>query len=260
MRIIYVPSGKAAEYAKLAANYFRGCEHGCLFCYAPGILGLSRKDFCDKARLRFDASKILRMIDKDCKELRDQHDEREILLSFSHDPYMQLEAESQITRSIIKKFIAHGLRFTVLTKGGLRSTRDFDLLSAYKNGARYGVTLTTLDQTLSEQWEGESAPPLERLAALQVAHQKGIPTWASVEPVILPGDALSVIRSSCEYVDNFMVGKMNHLDPAWPGYTALKAIDWVTFREDVTELLEALKRDQIIEGYYIKKSLRSVTR
>ena len=101
MRIIYVPRGRALEYAPLAVSLYRGCSHGCVYCFAPASLRTEREKFLH-VEPRKDA---LRKLEMDCKELVMTGDTREILMSFTTDPYQQLEEEHGLTRSAIQILI-----------------------------------------------------------------------------------------------------------------------------------------------------------
>ena len=64
MSIIYKPKGKAREYSPLAANFYNGCDHGCIYCYAPGIKKITREQYLSVSPRR----DILHEIEKDCKK------------------------------------------------------------------------------------------------------------------------------------------------------------------------------------------------
>ena len=86
---------------------------------------------------------------------------------------------------------------------------------------------------------------LSRLNILRKAHEMGIYTWVSMEPVIIPDEALEVIRQAHDYVDFWKVGKLNH------NKEVERSIDWPQFRDDTTALL-----DSFGSKYYIKEDLR----
>lgn len=79
-------------------------------------------------------------------------DDREVLLSFVTDPYQPIEMELEITRQAIRILIENDLRFTILSKGGTRVERDFDLLQGYTK-ARFGTTLLFTSQEDADKWE-----------------------------------------------------------------------------------------------------------
>ncbi len=232
MPIIYEPRGKAREYAPLAANLYLGCDHGCKYCYAPSATYKTREAFAEpKNRAR-----IIEQLAKEAPSYAG----KEILFCFTCDPYSSFAAESGITRQAIQALHAGGASVTILTKGGKRSTRDFDL---FQPGDKYGATLTFDNATDSAEWEPGAAPPLERIAALREAHKRGITTWASFEPVIKPAQTLALIEQCAGFVDLYKVGKWNHDARA-------KEIDWHAFAREVRALL-----DRLGVRYMLKKDL-----
>lgn len=238
MQIIYQPKGPAGEYSPLAANLYEGCVHGCSYCYVPGMLRRKKPDFHTQAKPR---PNVLDRLENDAKKLED--DNQEILLSFTSDPYQPLEEELGITRKAIQILIKNDLRFTVLTKSGHVVLRDFDLFSEYEK-CRIGFTLVFISQTVSEKWEPHPQITIDaRIDALKTAHELGIRTWVSMEPVIEPDQALKLIRVLYPYVDHWKVGKLNY-------HSHAKSVDWLKFKHDVVELLDSLGAD-----YYIKRSL-----
>ncbi len=236
-RVIYEPSGRAGEYAGLAANCYRGCAHGCFFCFAPQALRKKREVFHGQPEPRKD---VLRHLEKDGRRFRG--DDREILVSFTTDPYQPLEMELGITRRTIEILIENGLSFTILTKGGLRATRDFDLLASYDR-CRFGSTIVFTKQSDADRWEQNAPSIADRMTAIREAHARGIWTWVSLEPVIDPDQALALIEVLHPIVDHWKVGKLNYMKPDRP-------VDWIGFRRVVTSILDSLGAD-----YYIKKSL-----
>jgi len=237
MRVIYEPRGRAAEYSPLAANLYYGCSHGCLYCYVPQTIKENREVFKAQPRPRKD---ILKYLEKDAKAFRS--DDREILISFISDPYQPLEMELGITRRAIEILIKNELRFTILTKGGMRAVRDFDLLETYEK-CRFGTTLIFTEQANSDKWEPNAPPITNRITAIKEAHERGIKTWVSLEPVIDPQQALALIRELNSYVGHWKIGKLNYKQPDKP-------VDWIKFRQDVRKQLDSLGAD-----YYLKKSL-----
>jgi DNA repair photolyase len=232
MSIIYVPTGKALEYSPLAANLYRGCDHGCTYCYAPSILKLSKDDF-SIPKLR---DKILILLEKEAP----YYSGKEILLSFTCDPYQEFDVTPQITRSAIKILLKNNIKINILTKGGLRSLRDFDLLPA---GSKYGATLTFANDIESLKYEPKAALPQARIRSLEVAHDIGLSTWASLEPIISPEQSLQLIDLTQKFVDVYKVGKWNHSKES-------NKINWRQFLIDVKN-----KLDQYGKQYYIKKDL-----
>jgi len=207
-RIVYEPRGRALEYAPLAVSLYHGCEHGCTYCYAPSALKMDRANFL-KPYVRKDA---LIRLEKDAAELASIGDTREILMSFTTDPYQPIEEKLRITRAALEILMKYKLHVNILTKNGLLSTRDFDILAGNKDLCRYGTTLTFTDPEDRIKFEPNASPTEHRIAALQMAHKRGISTWSSIEPVFYPEQSLDLIRKTVGFVDEYKIGKLNHME------------------------------------------------
>ena len=238
MKAIYEPKGKAKEYCELAVNLYKGCGHGCSYCFAPDIwrkLGLSRDDFYNHPIVRLG---ILEALEKDAPKYKG----REVQLCFTCDPYQPTDEELQITRKAIEILKANDITVRILTKGGFRSARDFDLLESNRDW--YGVTMTFDTHEKSIEWEPYAAGPGERYAFLVAAKRQGLRTWVSLEPVIEPSETLSIIKKTHSHVDVFKLGKWSHDARA-------KEIDWRSFVWQAVDLFNIYGKD-----YYIKEDLR----
>lgn len=224
MKAIYQPKGPALEYAPLACNIYRGCTHGCHYCFVPGCLRMTKQDFNAQSLPR---DGILEQLEKDAAKLQAAGDTREILLCFTSDPYQAFaDPKHDITRQALQILVAHGLRFTVLTKGGYRVNRDFDLL---RQGGRLGISLVWDDEMHGSIHEPNAAPLHDRIGSLVDA--KPIPNWVSVEPVIDHRNAIRAIKSAAPVADEFRVGKINH------NKALEEAVDWQAFTDEAYDLL-----------------------
>jgi DNA repair photolyase len=238
--IIYESRGRAREYCELAANLYRGCSHCCTYCYAPATLRLTRDEFC-KPKVRSD---VLTKFEKDAEILEREGETRSILLSFTTDPYQPLDVKEGLTRKAIKILHDHNLKVSILTKGGKRSERDFDLLVAHPDLSEYGVTLVFTDPKYQKEIEKGAASTEERIASLKAAHDLGIFTYVSLEPVWFPEQSLELIDITHKFVDFYKIGKLNY-DPQQ------RTVDWSKFKKDLIE-----KLDRYGKKFYIKKSLQ----
>jgi DNA repair photolyase len=198
-KIVYEPVGRAREYCELAANLYRGCSHGCTYCYSPLAKRMKREEFAEPA-IR---PGLLEDLEKDARKLQGDAEmrKRNILLCFTCDPYQPIDDRCHVTRDALKILLGHGLNVTVLTKGGLRSARDFNLLAAHREQSTYAATFTLIDETDRKKYEPDTAPAAERMDALHKAHAYGIRRWASLEPVIRPEQTLELIRRMGGFVD-----------------------------------------------------------
>jgi hypothetical protein len=155
------------------------------------------------------------------------------------DPYHS-DQSAQLTREALLLLEQYNLRVQVLTKGGRRSTRDFDILA--RNDWKYGATIIFLNESLRNLWEPGSPPIAERIEAIREAHARGIFTWVSVEPVVDPDEAIRVVATLRGEVDFWKIGKLNH------DRQREAAIDWHRFLMDVETVLDG-------QCWLIKKDL-----
>ncbi|MBI4595996.1 MAG: hypothetical protein HY730_06410 [Candidatus Tectomicrobia bacterium] len=184
---------------------------------------------------------ILEKLILDLKKLQLKHEPGPVLLCFTCDPYQPIDEQYQLTRKAIQILHSYNLNVMILTKGGHRAKRDFDLLTRRD---WFGVTLTNLDNKLSLKWEPDAALPGERIESLFRAHQRGIKTWVSLEPVLYPEVTLEIIKRTHDFVDVFKVGTLNY-------HLHSKSIDWHKFAVNVKSLLSELDCD-----YYLKEDLQ----
>ena len=231
MNLIYRPKGRALEYAFLAVNHYKGCRHGCEYCYVPDVT--HNQEFFKKQSIK---ENIIDSLRSDAAKISGTS--VRVLLCFSCDPYQPLDEATKLTRHVIKILREFDIPFQVLTKGGKRAVRDFDLYGPYD---AFGTTLTFLNDNDSTKHEPHAALPGQRIAAIIAAKQTGIETWVSLEPVIDEKQTLEIIRQTHEYVDLFRVGRLNHRD---------SAINWKRFGAKAIELCRNFRTD-----YYIKKDL-----
>ena len=222
--LIYQPAGRAREYAALACNVYRGCDHACSYCYAPDATFSQRADFVQPRR----RANFLRDLAREAS--KHQSDGEQVLLSFTCDPYQALDCSAQDTRRAIEILKAQGYDVCILSKGGFRALRDLDMLGP-RDG--FAASMTLLSDEHSAKWEPGAALPAERMYALLAAHQAGIPTWVSLEPVLNPDSAIEIIRRCADFVDGFKVGTLNH-------HPLAKKIDWADFARRAVAQMEAL--------------------
>jgi len=235
MAIIYEPKGRAKEYSLLALNVYNGCEHGCKYCYVPAILRRDREAFHGVIAERKD---LIRRLKIDAAKLACT--DRLILLCFTCDPYQVLDEHLGLTRQVLQILKRHHIPFQVLTKGGMRAARDFDLYDKYD---AFATTMTFLNPGDSAEWEPFAAPPAERIEAIKAAKEKGIQTWVSLEPVIDTLQSSETIWQTHEFVDHYKIGKWNYDERS-------KIIDWRQFGIMAIGLCE-----QFGKTYYVKNDL-----
>jgi len=165
-------------------NPYRGCEHGCIYCFArpshafhdlsPGL------DFESKLFAKPDAPKLLRA------ELAARgYVPRPIAFGTNTDPYQPIESEWRITRACLEILAETGHPFTITTKSD-RVVRDIDIIAsmAAKGLAAVVISITTLDPATARTLEPRCPRPAKRLAAIKALIDAGVPTFASLAPVV----------------------------------------------------------------------------
>ncbi len=237
--MIYEPAGRAREYAAHAANLYQGCPFGCIYCYAPLMLKKPRETFHTNVQARKD---VLAKLAADLRRLErlDRLPER-IHLCFTCDPYPPIEEELGVTRAAIEMFHAYNIGVDILTKAGKLARRDIPILTENDS---FGVTLTTLDDAIAAEREPGAARPNKRIGNLQVARDRGVKTWVSLEPIFDPAEAIDVINRTHPFADVYKVGRLNYRPEA-------KGVDWERVAGDIKCQLELLGKE-----YYLKSELR----
>ena len=167
-------------------NPYRGCEHGCIYCFARPYheyLGFSSGlDFETKIMAKPDAPKLLR------QELASPSWKPEpIVMSAITDIYQPLEHKMRIARQCLEVLADCGQPVTTMTKSAL-VLRDTDLWSrlAGMNAGRVTITLVTLDNDLAQKLEPRASSPAGRLRAIRELTAAGIPVSVNIAPII-PG-------------------------------------------------------------------------
>jgi DNA repair photolyase len=167
-------------------NPYRGCEHGCAYCYARPtheFLGLSAGlDFETKILVKEDAPELLR------RELSSPRwQPRTIAVSGVTDAYQPVERRLKLTRRCLEVLAEFRNPVGIVTKNHL-VTRDLDLLGelARHEAAAVFLSITTLDARLARTLEPRTSTPAGRLAAIEEATRAGVPAGVMVAPVI-PG-------------------------------------------------------------------------
>jgi DNA repair photolyase len=169
-----------------AVNPYRGCEHGCVYCYARpthAYLGYSPGlDFETKLIFKPDVAEHLE------RELRKPgYVARPLALGSNTDPYQPIERTLKLTRSVLETLERFGHPMSIVTKSA-GVVRDIDILQrmAKRGLARVWLSVTTLDANLARRMEPRAATPARRLDAVRALSQAGIPTGVLAAPMI-PG-------------------------------------------------------------------------
>jgi len=238
--LIYEPKGKAREYSPLSMNIFNGCDHGCTYCYVPACT--FRPDANTNPLQR---KNVLHLLEK---ELKASVPKEQVLLCFLCDPYPVHDIVPAITRQVIEIFMKYSCKIAILSKGGKRALRDLDLFKRYHAGRiKFGTTLTFFNDAERLKYEPNASTCQDRLETLEIIHDTGIKTFASIEPVIDATESLRVIAASLPHVDQYKIGKLNHDKTA-------KNTDWTKFLKNALLLTRPYGKE-----IYVKHDLREAT-
>jgi DNA repair photolyase len=168
----------------VSLNPYRGCEHGCIYCFARpthSYLGLSPGlDFESRIYAKVNAPELL------VREMaKKSYVPEPIALGVNTDAWQPVERDLQLTRRVIQVMSEHNQAFAAITKNSLIE-RDIDLLApmAEKGLMMAAITITTLDADIARTLEPRAATPARRLRTIRTLSDAGIPVGVSIAPVI----------------------------------------------------------------------------
>ena len=165
-------------------NPYRGCEHGCIYCFARpthAYMGLSPGlDFETRLFAKEGAEKLLE------RELSaPNYQPRMIAIGTNTDPYQPIERQRQIMRRLLHVLAEARHPIGIVTKSAL-VLRDLDILApmAQQGLAKVALSITTLDAKLARQMEPRASTPLKRIEAIRQLVQAGVPAMVMTAPMI----------------------------------------------------------------------------
>ncbi|WP_248322329.1 MULTISPECIES: PA0069 family radical SAM protein [unclassified Caballeronia] len=168
----------------VSLNPYRGCEHGCIYCFARpthSYLGLSPGlDFESRIYAKINAGELLE------RELaKPSYQPDPIALGVNTDAYQPVERDLKLTRRVIEILHDCGHPFGAITKSSLIE-RDIDLLARMAERKQFmaAITVTTLDADIARTLEPRAATPSRRLRTIRTLADAGIPVGVSIAPVI----------------------------------------------------------------------------
>lgn len=238
-------------------NPYRGCEHGCSYCYArPSheYLGFSPGlDFETRIVAKREAAELLREeLSKPGWKVPD------MVMSGITDPYQPLEKKLEITRRCLEVLSQFGQPVELITKNYL-ITRDLDLLTqlASKRAVRVRISVTSLDPELSRTLEPRASSPERRLQAIELLSQAGIPVGVNVSPVI-PGlndhEMISILERAAE------AGAVwgHYIPLRLPGAVSSVFVSWLEryrphTRDKVIRLVKELRGGKLNQSEFHKR-------
>lgn len=226
-------------------NPYRGCEHGCIYCYARPTheyLGFSAGlDFETKILVKVEAPTLLREALS-----APRWTPRVVAMSGVTDPYQPVERRLRLTRRCLEVFAEFRNPVVIITKNYLVS-RDIDVLSqlAQHSAAAVYLSVTTLNDRLRQAMEPRTSPPSRRLATISALHGAGIPVGVLVAPVLpgltdheIPAIVTAAARAGAQFAGYGVLRLPHGLGPL---FTQWLAEHVPTKQEKVLKRLQALR-------------------
>ena len=155
-------------------NPYEGCEHGCVYCYAPHVLRVSPSEWGKWVNAKVNMPSLL------SKELK--YKEGVVGVGTVTDPYQPAESSMSLTRKCLARLLKSKLHVSILTKSDL-VLRDVPMLVG-SSKVEVGVTVTIRDDNLAAVFEPFAPPPSRRLLALAEMNAEGIETYVLLGPLI----------------------------------------------------------------------------
>jgi DNA repair photolyase len=223
-------------------NPYRGCEHGCIYCYArPSheYLGFSSgTDFETKIMVKENAPKLLEDEFK-----KRNYEPKFILFSGNTDCYQPIEKKLQLTREALKICLRYRNPIGIITKNALVQ-RDIDILKqmAELNLVTVTLSITTLDNNLVRKMEPRTSSPEMKLKTIELMAANGIPTGVNIAPVI-PGLNDLEIPNILKEASQIGADYAGHAMLRLPYAVKDLFIDWITkeFPERSNKILNSIR-------------------
>lgn len=179
MKVTEVSCKSALSYSRLqgyryALNPYRGCSHGCVYCYASAVLR-ERRPWGEFVDVKRNLPILL------AKELG-KREKGVVGIGTVTDGYQPIEEKYKITRMSLELLLKHDMPIIIQTKSSL-VLRDANLLTEFDD-VSVGFTLTTLNERWRNVFEPGSSSARDRIAAMKKLSSRGIKTWAFIGPIL----------------------------------------------------------------------------
>ncbi len=238
-------------------NPYRGCEHGCVYCYARPFheyLGFSSGlDFETKIMVKESAPELLR------RELSARKWKPQVIaLSGVTDCYQPVERRLRLTRGCLEVLAEFRNPVAIVTKNNL-VTRDLDLLGelARHQAAAVFISLTTLDTELRKVMEPRTSPPAARLAAVRALRDAGVPVGVLVAPVIpgltdheIPALIAAAVKAGAQFASHVTLRLPHAVAPLFEQWLAQHFPDK---KDKVLNRLRALRGGKLYDSQFGKR-------
>ena len=235
-------------------NVYRGCEHGCVYCYARpthAYLGLSPgQDFESLIFAKHDAAAQL------ARELaRPGYECRMIAMGTNTDPYQPTERRLALTRRVLEVLDRHDHPVGIVTKSVL-VTRDAHILAgmARRRLATVALSVTTLDRDLARTMEPRASTPAKRLEAIKALSEAGVPVGVMVAPIV-PGLTDHEMESILEAASEAGAGRAGYVLLRLPLEVRELFLEWLAVHapnkaKRVVSLLQGMRAGRLNDATF----------
>lgn len=245
-----------------SVNPYRGCAHGCSFCYARGFQGFIDKkaddEFQNHIMLKLNAAEALEE-QLSRLALRHRHDLEamreglgEVMIGTATDPYQPVEGRTELTRKCLMVLAKYGIRTSITTRSPL-ILRDLDLLEQMRS-LTVNISINTLNDRLARRLEPGSPLPSKRLDTVQKLAERGITTSVFIAPILpLLTDDLegleALFAASAQQGAESVMTSLLRLSPDVKGWY------FRTLKEQFPDVLERYRR-MYADGSYAEVGYR----
>ncbi|MDI9642584.1 MAG: radical SAM protein [Archaeoglobales archaeon] len=220
-------------------NPYIGCSHGCIYCYA--------RLYCEP-RIGKNWGKIV-VVKENIAEILARELRRKkkglVGLSTITDAYQPIEAETKLTRELLRILLENNFKVSIQTKSSL-VLRDLELLCAKKGLVDVGFTITTLNERISKIVEPGASPPSDRVKALEKLSAEGIKTWIFLGPIIpeISEESFNGIVEIAKATNSLLYYDKYRVKPYMSGFAKelaekAKNTDWIGIANRLKELCKA---------------------
>lgn len=193
-----------------ALNPYIGCQHGCMYCYAP--------NYVDELDVKENWGKIVYVKENIHEVLLNEVSKKKrgiVGLGTITDGYQPIESIYGLTRTSLKLLLSHGFRVSLQTKSSL-VLRDVDLFLKFKKKIDIGFTITVMNNSLARIIEPCSTPPEERIKVLIKLKEYGLSTWLFLGPLIQVDDSFR------DHIENLLISIAGYVDIVYYDQMRLK--------------------------------------
>lgn len=225
-----------------ALNPYIGCQHGCLYCYAPNYTYIDdiRKNW---GKIVYVKENLIDVLPKEAL----RKPKGTVGVGTITDAYQPIESIYKLSRASIRNLLSHGFKISIQTKSSLL-LRDTDIYTKYKSSIDIGFTITTSYDYKAKIIEPCSAPPSQRMKTLKILSEMGISVWAFIGPMIMWND----IEEFSKDVEQILMEIGNYVDYVYYDQMRLKPNIYSINNEILAMFIKSARKKEQLISHIIK--------